>query len=1376
MVDKQKRSIFKSQFSMNSTSFRRQLAFTFATGIIVLALSASFATYQLTSNSLRERLIEEGLQHARVFAEQSPLALLYQSPDNAIDFSKSILASPDVLGVGIYTLDHNALLQMGEGSFGPKSIENIPNAPKLIAESDLQWLYIAPVYSHDPQLADDSPFAMNELEPELLGYIRLIMSKKSLIAMAGEVLQGNFTISIVLAVLLLLILLAITSRLIKPLGDLASIMLRAEHGDAFVRADIHGPKDIADMQHAFNTMMDVLESRENDLVEARDMALESARIKGEFAANVTHELRTPLNGILGMLQLLDGPGLSDQQLEYVSAAQTSAEALLMLINDILDFSKIDAGKAVLQTEVFYLDKLSEEVVRLLSQEGFKKGIDIRFEIDDNTPLTVKGDIVRIRQVLFNLMGNAIKFTHEGEAVLRIRSLDGKPGYQPGDKIELEFSVKDTGIGISDEAKARIFDAFTQADGSTSRNYGGTGLGLSISKRLVSFMGGSMRLESEVDKGSCFYFWLPLVYVNEESVSEPVQDQVLPQNDTQSLSLPEDSLVLVVDDNRTNQQVAKGMLERLGCRVDLADNGEVALELLSDKLYDIILMDIQMPGMDGYEATVEIRKLDNKKSSIPIIAMTAIDHEKDIKRCLDEGMNDFLSKPFKLNALKDMLAKWLIDVDDQHTDTKESVDNILTSPVPAEPLNENTLVLDKNTLEELRENAGSAFAEMIEVYLEDQLLYLDDIERAIEDEDRKLLKRASHTLKGSSRNFGACQLSEMLKEVEDKSEFEDFKYFESVAKPIRVAANELRVLLSSELDSMKQKERFLADDVSNDARILVVDDDRSMRLTFSTVLENDGYQIDVCSNGSQAVEYCEQELPDLILMDAMMPGIDGFAACKQLREMAGTANVPILMITALDDESSIDRAFASGANDFITKPVNFAVLRQRILRLLDASRAKKHAYHLSYHDTLTGLPNRRTFVEKLEKIIQKPHGEQNMTAVMFLGLDRFKLINDTMGHEVGDILLKSVTGRIKQSLRSSDVIARLGGDEFAVILDNMKSAEVIGRVSRKICDQVAEPFEIMNQQIYVTISIGIALYPVDNTDVSALMKYADTAMSKAKDARNSFQFYEIGMEVMVAKRIEMESEMRQALERDEFILHYQPQIDVTTGAIAGMEALVRWQHPVKGMVPPGEFIPLAEETGLIGALGEWVLRHACMQLKQWLDKGYPALILSVNISGRQLEDKKFIEKTLNILDSTGIPLECLELEITESVIMKNPEDVIQILEVLKSRGISLAIDDFGTGHSSLNYLRRFPIDTLKIDRSFVNDITNSPDDAVLVNGIIALAKSLNLKVIAEGVETYEQKIYLQERGCDWIQGFYLYKPMPADIFEKQAFFDTHVTNF
>jgi predicted signal transduction protein with EAL and GGDEF domain len=345
---------------------------------------------------------------------------------------------------------------------------------------------------------------------------------------------------------------------------------------------------------------------------------------------------------------------------------------------------------------------------------------------------------------------------------------------------------------------------------------------------------------------------------------------------------------------------------------------------------------------------------------------------------------------------------------------------------------------------------------------------------------------------------------------------------------------------------------------------------------------------------------------------------------------------------------------------------------------------------------------------------------------------------------------------------------LGSDEFTIVLNGLNSIQPIAAISEKICKVLSAPFSILDKKIYISASIGISIYPQDGEDIGSLMKHADTAMFRAKAKGGRFQFYEAGMEAEVTKKLELEADLRHALEGNELFLHYQPQMDLGTRAIVGMEALARWQHPERGMISPADFIPLAEETGLIIPLGEMILRRACEETQSWLKQGLPPLRVAVNLSGRQLEDQYLVQKVISVLKDTGFDPNYLEFEITESTVMENPEEVIRVLSQLKKMGLTIAIDDFGTGYSSLSYLRRFPIDLLKIDASFVRDIANDPDDRALISGIIALAKSIRLKVIAEGVETSAQEAFLIEQGCDSIQGYLIGAPMEASEFRQKVF--------
>ena len=444
-------------------------------------------------------------------------------------------------------------------------------------------------------------------------------------------------------------------------------------------------------------------------------------------------------------------------------------------------------------------------------------------------------------------------------------------------------------------------------------------------------------------------------------------------------------------------------------------------------------------------------------------------------------------------------------------------------------------------------------------------------------------------------------------------------------------------------------------------------------------------------------------------------------------------------------------------------------------MLKASHAEIHVRELAYNDALTGLPNRTMFINHTQKLLKKVRRRSEMVAVIFLDLDRFKYINDTLGHSMGDVLLKAVADRIKRCVRPADIVARLGGDAFTLVLDGIEDDNVVANIANKLCQKLGEPYSFEGREIFVTVSIGISMYPQDGDDVDVLMKRADTAMFRAKENGGSYLFYEKEMEAVVVSKAEIDQDLRHALEREEFDVFYQPKFNLQTSKIHGVEALIRWNHPGKGQIGPDEFIPLAEETGLISEVGLWVLVNACVQMQSWIDKGYAPMSVSVNLSGKQLEDSDIASQVAHVLARSGLKPEYLELEITESTIMKHPEEVISILHQLKAMGMRLSIDDFGTGYSSLNYLRKFPIDFLKIDASFVRDITENKEDRLIVKGIIALAKSLNLKVIAEGVETKAQQELLREEGCDSIQGFYIGRPVKSEDFEKQFILTSMASN-
>lgn len=443
-------------------------------------------------------------------------------------------------------------------------------------------------------------------------------------------------------------------------------------------------------------------------------------------------------------------------------------------------------------------------------------------------------------------------------------------------------------------------------------------------------------------------------------------------------------------------------------------------------------------------------------------------------------------------------------------------------------------------------------------------------------------------------------------------------------------------------------------------------------------------------------------------------------------------------------------------------------------LTESKKAAEKIHLLAYYDSLTGLPNRTFHRELMKRAIEHAKRHHEIFALIYLGLDNFQRINDTFGHSVGDILLKTVADRLTASLRKSDyvatsyegeeateVISRVGGDEFILLAPDLTQAQDAAKTAHRLLREISEPYDLSGREVFMSASIGIALYPNDGTEVDDLLKNADTAMGHAKnEGKNNYQFYSASMNSSVLELLTLENDLRKALARNELVLYYQPRVDAATRMVTGMEALLRWMHPNRGLILPMEFIPLAEANGLIVPIGEFVIRTVCGQIKTWREAGYKQTQVALNVSSRQFDQENFAEVIREILLDTMISPQRLELEITESTLMRNPEKAIQTLTELKAMGMGVAIDDFGTGYSSLSHLKRLPLDFLKIDRSFVNGLASSPSDQAIIRATIAMAHSLNLKVIAEGVETEEQLSFLQEHGCDEIQGYFFSRPLPS----------------
>jgi diguanylate cyclase (GGDEF)-like protein/PAS domain S-box-containing protein len=688
--------------------------------------------------------------------------------------------------------------------------------------------------------------------------------------------------------------------------------------------------------------------------------------------------------------------------------------------------------------------------------------------------------------------------------------------------------------------------------------------------------------------------------------------------------------------------------------------------------------------------------------------------------------------------------------------------------------------------------------------------------------------------------------------------------------------------------------------------LVVDDDLSLRLSMCAALTKAGFTTIEAENGRQAIDSFQSNRPDLILLDVIMPDMDGFETCKAIRKLQEGRYSQILMVTGLDDTESIERAFEAGANDFVSKPLNWTMLGHRGKYMLRAGRAfqeqnrNKHrlsrtqelaklgnwdldlinnTFHcsaqalrllgakesegevtyknffkpvvvqerdkviehiesairanrpfsinyriilpdgtqrfilnsgeifynengvaeevsgavqdvtqlknaeeeirlLAFYDGLTGLANRILFMDRLDREIAASKRHERIFALLFLDLDQFKRINDTFGHHVGDLLLKSVSETLQKCIRNTDTaarvvntdseafIARLGGDEFILLLSDINAPENASVVARRILQEMPKTHELEGHSVSVTTSIGISTFPTDGENSELLLKHADSAMYHAKETgRNNYQFYKESLNAAVLERFSIEQDLKHAMEREEFVLHYQPLIELSTRKIIGAEALIRWMHPLKGMIPPDKFIPLAEESGLIVEINKWVIQTACKQNKHWRESGFTPIRIAVNLSGYQFTSQNIVQIIRDALEEASLDAKNLEVEITENTLMQNTEDTVRVLEQMRDLKLRIALDDFGTGYSSLSYLTSFPVDTIKIDRSFVMGCGMANNTRIIIKAIVAMGHSLGMKVVAEGIESEDQFELLKEYGVNEGQGFHFSPAVSQGQFTK-----------
>lgn len=556
----------------------------------------------------------------------------------------------------------------------------------------------------------------------------------------------------------------------------------------------------------------------------------------------------------------------------------------------------------------------------------------------------------------------------------------------------------------------------------------------------------------------------------------------------------------------------------------------------------------------------------------------------------------------------------------------------------------------------------------------------------------------------------------------------------------------------------------------DIRILLVETDpKDVYLISSKLSESSKtarFKVETTGLLKDALDLLSQKKFDVVLLNLSLPDGRGLGSLNKIQGIS--PKVPVVIIGNVNDEELALYAVQSGAQDYLVKSqMDVNLLSRSVLYAIERKRTEERLSHLAQYDVVTGLPNRALFRDRLTRAMAHAQRKDSIAALLFLDLDHFKSINDSLGHDAGDQLLKEVAVRLKSCLREEDTIARLGGDEFTVILEDIPESENIANVAQKIIDMMSRSFLISGQEVFVTTSIGIATFPTCGTDQGSLIKNADAALYDAKEqGRGVYRFYHEKMNVIASERLELSTNLRHAVDRTEFILRYQPQVNSFNGQIVGVEALLRWNHPEKGLIYPSHFVHLLEDTGLIVQVGEWVIREACSQAKQWQKAGLPGIPVSVNISARQFKQKNLVSMISQILIDTKLDPRFLQLELTESVLVDNIGITIATLRALHTIGVKLSIDDFGTGYSSLSYLKQFPLHEIKIDRSFLQDINKRKEDAAIATAIITLGHSMKLNVVAEGVETNEQMEFLKSRNCTTMQGHLFGYPMHALQIEER----------
>jgi len=1222
----------------------------------------------------------------------------------------------------------------------------------------------------------------------------------------------------------------------------------------------------------------LIKAREKELAELNDKLKELDRLKTEFFSNISHEFRTPLTLMLAPTEelLANHKALGNERITAnLEIIHRNTLRLLKLVNNLLDFSRIEAGRAKASYEATDISSLTADLASNFSSASELSDVQL---IVDCPPMNEWVDVDREmwEKIVLNLLSNAFKFTHKGSITIST--------HLENDKAVLQ--VKDTGIGIPKEALSHLFERFYRVENAYGRSYEGTGIGLSLVKELVKLQGGTIDVESAMGEGTSFIIKMPL---NQHTTLKPSQTQqttstsnhaktyiaeaVRWSNGAKKSTIPlvvdaTKGYIVVADDNADMREFIGRLLQNAGYTVSLAIDGLDAWEICQQKLPDLLISDVMMPRMTGFDLLQKIRSAEYTYT-LPIILLSARAGDTDKAQGLTFGADDYLSKPFhsgeliarvdgavklgryrkqaheQLLAQTNHIAKvggWSFDVE---TMVEEWTDELLR--IHDLPLNE-PIQMNKELefyTKESRPIIQKALEEAITlgkpydleleiitalgvhkwirtvgspILVEGKVVKLQGATQDITKHKRDQIELAHYTallntILNSSPdaifvkdlegryilfNEGASKLvgissdqmigntddvifkpndAEYIREIDRKViaggmivNHEEFvttisgeeKVFWATKGPMKAEGEKVFGMfgISRDITERKQTEIKL--------------------LKYKTIFENiaEGvYSVDLqgkCTYINQAALYLlrfdEDEIlgynPHYIFHYKHENGT------PYLFEECPINNAVSLGITKRLEENFIHKDGSIFPVYVTVAPIiQEGVLIGSVITFEDISQQKADQHkilvekerfdHLAHYDELTELPNRLS----LNEFMALQFSELIPLAFMFLDLDGFKEINDSYGHGFGDKLLINVSMMLKEIFPQNSYIVRTGGDEFVIVLPCQDGKNLIDTTMEKISSMFNNPFLIDEKDIYVTASIGIAMYPDDAQSTEELLKCADAAMYNAKSlGKNTFSFYNSALTEQVLYRMTITTNLKKALANHELVLYFQPQVNPHNGKIVGSEALLRWFSP-QGAISPADFIPIAEESGLILEIGEFVLKESFKTAKKWADARLLQGRIAVNVAAHQFIHTNFIALLEQILEETKCQPQWIELEITERSILLNPEKVSAMLEELRKKGFHVSIDDFGTGYSSLSYLKNLPIDKLKIDISFIRNITNEPKNQTIVKTIIALARGLNIDVLAEGVESVLEMEFLRENGIDSIQGYYYFKPSSLENTER-----------